>query len=115
MNKYMLYNENWKIVKKYEQYAYGICRYFYWKVDPKELKGLSLWQRLFGNRWIRFRRAIYDGNMTPIYRPDTYQREIVPIKTVGQALEYMRKQEELADEYYQQRVDLGEVWPKDIK
>ena len=108
------YDDNLEI-----ELSWGPCtkdiRYYYCRVNPKVL---SLWDRLFNNRWRQLEHGIYD-NWNPCFSINEYHNLLKPLKTVGDVRRYYEietaKIEKVRKDYIDKRIVFPDEYNKEVK
>lgn len=104
-----VYNKNWKVEFQFDSNTSSDYRRIWWRVKPSEL---PLLKRLFSNEWNKLYRAYkWVGGTSYLYSIDDYYKDIAPMKTVGDVLEYLTKQDVIIQERHEKSIKEHEIWP----
>lgn len=67
-------------------------RNIYFRIKPSEL---SFFRRIFNNPWLKFKKCFnFTNKLTDFYSPLEFKTEIKPLKTYGDAIDYLKRQSE---------------------
>lgn len=103
------YNKNWEVEFQFDSNTSSVYRRIWWRVKPSEL---PLLKRLFLNEWNELYHAYkWAGGTDKIYSIDEYYEDIAPMKTVGDVLEYLNKQDVIVQERHEIQIKKHEIWP----
>ena len=103
------YNKNWKVQFEFDSNTSSEHRRIWWRVVPTELPLLKRW---FSNDWNELYHAYkWVGGTDKLYSIDEYYKDVAPMKTVGDVLEYLNKQDVILQERHEKRIKAHEIWP----
>lgn len=103
------YDRNWKVQYMLDSSTSSDYRRVWWRVLPSELPLLKRW---FCNGWNEmFHAYSYFSGTSQFFSRKNYYEEIRPMNTVGEVLDYLRKQKVIIEDRHDRRLNNHEIWP----
>lgn len=103
------YDRDWQVQYMLDSNTHLDYRRIWWRVLPSELPILKRW---FFNQWNEMFHAYkYIGGRSESFTKDEYYNVIRPMKTVGEVLDYLRKQKVIIEERHDRKLNKHEIWP----